>query len=256
MLYLACMAGEKSAKNSIWAPTAFAFLWAVALELYRFRPFYGLAVSVAVFLSISIWAFRHRQHLVSRRSFWLGIGIFLLASLGALSFFSLAVAQQTVILGTAVIIWFYLNQATHQTSADLQGRMAIFIMTATYFAGVMSLLSFAIFMVQPWWLVLIIGTILYTLVAVIVWLDLEVPWATFRRALPWVAWLGAELILVAWWLPTSIYVGSAVATIVGMMFINLGRHVWRGTWEINRGRRYLIISISVLLLVLLTARWF
>lgn len=128
-------------------------------------------------------------------------------------------------------------------------------MTIAYFSGVMALLSLGIFATQPWWVVISAGTVLYLLVAIIVWLDLEVPFMMFRRSLPWVAFLGAELMTVAWWLPTSVYVSAGLVTTLGLLFIHLCRHVWRRTWEPARGRRYVAVGLSIVAIILLTARW-
>lgn len=238
-----------------FAPALIALLWVGALEWYRVNPKIGAIAMVVVFAATSIWAYRHRQHLVSRGSFWLGITVYAVTGLGALSFVSTPFSQHLVIAIMSIVAWFYLRQAVRPTSSELQGRTATFVMSLVYFSGVMSLLSLGIFARQPWWVVVGGGTVLYTLVAAIVWLDLEVPLRNFRRSLPWMAFLGAELMGVAWWLPTSVYASSILVTTIGVLFIHLGRHVWGDTWRPARGRRYLAIGLAIVVLVLLTARW-
>jgi len=245
----------ESLKNPKIAPIFFALLWAGALEWFRLQPQWGLVGVLVVFIIISLWAFQHRQRLVSRRSFWLAIAVFMVTMVGMMSFLTNIIAQHVMTGGTALVIWFYLQQATNPTPEELQGRVMTFMMTWAYWAGMLALLSFGIFTVQPWWLLTIIGAMLYLMVAAIVWLDLQVPWEKFRRALPWMAWLGAELMLVVWWLPTSTYVGSIVATAVGMLFVHLCRHVWFNSWSPGRGRRYIIMGLGIIALVLITARW-
>jgi len=238
------------------APIILALLWAGTLEWYVAFPVVGLIVTGIVYLVIAGWAYRHRARLVSRGSFWLGIGLFLLATLGGLSFATSPLAQHAIIILTAMVAWIYLDQATHQVAPVLQGRVAMFVMTLTYAAAIVTLLNLRTFVVAPLWFVIGLGTFIGTLVCIIVWLDLEIPFSRFRRVVPWIIWLAAEIMVLAWWLPTSFYVSAVVATTILMLFVNLGRHVWRDTWEPARGRRYILIGGAVLLLVLLTARWF
>lgn len=246
---------QATAASPRFAPVFFAALWLAALEWYRIAPRIGVFGLVVVLVVTSWWAFQHRHRLVSRGSFWLGITVYGATSLGALSFVGLPLAQHFVIVATAVVAWLYLRQAVSHTSSELQGRTAVFVMAIAYFSGVVALLSLGIFVTQPWWVVISSGAVLYLLIAVIVWLDLEVPLVVFRRSLPWVFFLGAELMTVAWWLPTSIYVSAGLATTLGLLFVHLGRHVWRRTWEAARGRRYLAVGLSLVTIILLTARW-
>ncbi len=238
------------------APIAIALLWGGALEWYRAQPTVGVFSVGAVFLVVLWWAYVHRQHLVSRSSFWLGVAAYFAATLGALSFIASVPIQHLIIAAIAVVAWIYLDQATHHMTEDLQGRVAVFVMTVTYFCAMLSLLNFAVFVFQPWWVVVAGGTVMFILLTMIVWLDVGIPAKKFRRGLLWMGWLGAEIALVAWWLPTSVYVSSVVATTMGMLMIHLGRHVWRDSWDASRGKRYVAIGLAVILLTILTARWF
>jgi hypothetical protein len=179
----------------------------------------------------------------------------MLASVSMVSFVTSPVAKYATLISSGILLWMYLRQATLPTSNELQGRMMIFLMTLSFWSGMVALYFLGVMVNWPWWRVISIGAVFYVVVATIVWLDLQVAFKTFRRALFPMFWLGAELAAIGWWLSTSVWVSSFIVTVLGMMMVHSTRHVWLNSWKPGRGKRYLILGITVLLSVLLTAKW-
>lgn len=240
-------------------PQLAPFLWGVAwsgvLWWFLRQPAMGIWYALGLAVLVSLWAYRHRQHLVSPRSFWWGTAVFLLASVTMISFVTSSVAKYATLVMSGILLWAYLRQAIQQTNEELQGRMMIFIMTLSYWSGMASLYFLGIMMSWPWWQIFSIGAIWYAMVATIVWLDLRVALKTFRRALLPMVWLGAELAAVGWWLSTSVWTSSVLVTVLGMMMVHMSRHVWLDTWKPGRGKRYILLGVSVMAMVILTAKW-
>lgn len=238
-----------------FAPFLWGIIWAAVQWWYLQQPHVGLWVCVGVAIIVSMWAYRHRMKLVSPRSFWLGTLVFLISSLSVISFISDDRTKILTIIATGMMLWLFLRQAIQATSDELQGRMMTFAMTLSYWFGMVSIFYLSVVAIRPWWQVVIGGSVLYLLVATIVWLDLRVPAARFRHAFFPMLWLGAELALIGWWLSSSVLVAAFVVTVPGMLMIHLCRHVWLESWKPGRSRRYLVFGLSLLVLVILTARW-
>jgi hypothetical protein len=79
--------------------------------------------------------------------------------------------------------------------------------------------------------------------------------AGFPVALVELQGLGAELAVVGWWLSTSVWTSSVLITVLGMMMVHMSRHVWLDTWKPGRGKRYILLGVSVMAMVILTAKW-
>lgn len=234
---------------------ALSLAWFTVLEIMMSHPYPGMIAAAVVMLISMAWVFRRRGNLTSVWSFRIGSFLFLLTSAVALAFMTSPLSKHGLAVLSAVVLYIFFAQAEGDIPDELQGRITTFVMTVSFWFAIMSLLSFGIFVNGKWWQLVIAAVPIYTIIAAVIWLELGVSWLKFRHILPMIAWLGAELMLVAWWLPTSILVGSVVATIIGMLFLHLCRHIWLGTWKPGRGRRYIVIGVTIMLVVLLSARW-
>ncbi len=67
--------------------------------------------------------------------------------------------------------------------------------------------------------------------------------------------IGGEVFWAATFLPSSFLVNGAIVTVVNYSIVNLARHYFAGNLQKSVIWRYLIISATVLLLTLVTARW-
>lgn len=246
---------EESAQPASFTPFFWGVLWIAVQWWFLQQPRVGLWIALGLGVVIALWAYRHRTVLVSPRSFWLGTALFLLSSLSIISFVTSNIAKVSLSVSTGLMLWFFLRQAIVKTNDELQGRTMTFVMTVSYWFGMVVIFFLGVVAFRPWWQVVLAGGFLYALVATIVWLDLQVPIARFRRALFPMLWLGAELALLGWWFSTSVWVSSLVITVIGIMMVHLCRHVWLDSWQTGRGKRYIALGTSIIVMTLLTARW-
>ncbi len=235
--------------------TGLGVIWFVALEAVLRWPRAGAWLALGLGVLLAVWTSRWRTRERSRWSLPLAVALMTLTSLGALIFTSHHLAQHLMALLSAVTLTSFLDQAQHEMADELRGRLASFSLAVSLWFGWLALLSAGTFLsVDRWWLVLG-GAALTTAVAVVLWLECGMGSPLWRRWLPVFGWLGAETMLVTWWLPTSVLVGSVVATTLLSLMIQSSRHVWQGTWEPGRGRRYVLVGSAIMLLVMVTARW-
>lgn len=230
-------------------------LWLGALEWLIVQPSIGIWAAAATAVLIvtvgGLW-------LSMRGSRWLlmvHLFVVVATSATALSFVTERLWQHGVAIIAAGLVVGAFRQAFEPSELLLRGRLAAFSMTIVMWFGWVSILSVNVFTnLATWWLTLF-GAVLMTAVTVVVWAEAEVPWRKFGRWLPvWALW-GAEMALVIWWLPTSIIVSSIVATTIIMLFLQAARHYWLDTWSPDRGRRYITVGSTIVIAVLLTARW-
>lgn len=230
-------------------------LWFGALEWLIAQPMVGIwamgLIMVLIITVAGIW-------LSIRGSRWLlmvHLFVVLVTSASALSFVTNLSWQHGVAAVAAGLVMAAFRQALEPVNAHLRGRLAAFVMTIVMLFGWVSILSVNIFTNLPTWWLMLFGAMLTTAVAAVMWAEAAVPWPRFRRWLPLWFLLGAEMSAVIWWLPTSITVGSVVATTMMMLFLQAARHFWLDTWSADRGRRYLAVGGTIVTLVLVTARW-
>lgn len=230
-------------------------IWFGVLEVLLRWPQVGIWVGFGVAALLTFWTSRWRTRERSRWSLPLAVALISLTSFGTLIFSSNHAAQHLVAILSAVTLTSFLDQAQQDLPDELRGRLASFAMAVCLWFGWLTMLSAGTFLSLAWWWLVIGGAVLTTMVAVVFWLEAGIEVVLFRRWLPAFAWLGAEVMIVTWWLPTSVFVGSVVAATILLLFLQTCRHLWRGQWEPGRGRRYLVTGLTIICLVLLTARW-
>lgn len=230
-------------------------LWLGVLEWVIAQPAVGIwgagAAVVLIIVVGGVW-------LSLQGSRWLlmtHLFVVLVASGTALLFVTNESWKHGVAIVGAGLVMAAFRQALEPPEPILRGRLAAFAMTLVTWFGWVSILSVNVFTnLATWWLMLF-GAILTTIVAAIVWAEADVPWRQFARWLGWWFIFGAEMTIVIWWLPTSILVSSIVATTLQLLIVQAVRHHWLGTWTADRGRRYMTVGGSIIIAVLLTARW-
>lgn len=231
------------------------FVWVGALEYairYPSASLWLAAVAAAAVAGLAASVTRRRP---SRRSIILGMAVLFGTTAAVLLFAPGARWQQAVVVVSAVLALMLIRLPDVAHRSELQGRVMMFIMTMVMVFGWAAILSFGVFFSVRWWWLMLMAVVLTGVVAVIVWEDAGAAWVRWRRHLPFVLVLAAEMLLVIWWLPTTVVVGSVVATTMLMLALQIFRHLWLETWKPGRGRRYLIIGVTVVGLVLVTARW-
>ncbi len=231
-----------------------ALLWLVGLEMAARYHRIGVAVVMGIGLLLLIWVTWQWRKKQSNSVSALATGLVVVTTIGGLSFVAGTIAQQSIIVLSVIMIWLVGQQRLRQHD-DLRGRTMAFLTAIFIWLTWFSFLSASVYLnIRMLWLVL--GAALMTAAAAhLVWLESGIDPRRYRWGLVALAWFGAELFVVTWWLPTSIFVGSAVATTVVALLIQASRHLWKGHWEAGRSRRYLKIGIVVIILVLASARW-
>lgn len=231
-----------------------ALFWLVGLEMAVRYHRVGLVTALVVGLGLVgyfFWQWRRKQ---ANSVAVVATGLLVLTTIGGLSFVAGMWAQQTVILLGTITLWIVGQQRLRQHD-DLRGRTMAYATALFIWLSWFSLISASIYLnISMVWLTLI-AAIMTAAAAHLVWLESGIDPRRYRWGLIAVAWFGAELFAVTWWLPTTIFVGSAVATTIVALLIQASRHLWKDHWEAGRSRRYLFIGTAILLAVFLSARW-
>ncbi len=227
----------------------------IALYLMISLPRFGLWVTgfLSIIFPLLIW-----RQWPGKRPGWLAIIslLFLLSSGAAVSVISLAIWQYVILAASGI---FFAAVLTIRRDPDdvLAGRLINVVAALTVFFGWITFLSFGIgiFFIWPWWWLAISGALLTGAMSVIIWQTSGVPWHVSRRHLWLAVILGFEIMLATWWLPTVVFVGGILAATLVTLWAQTLRHIWLQTWEPGRGRRYLTVGLSIIMAVLITARW-
>ncbi|MBI2984434.1 MAG: hypothetical protein HYY50_02320 [Candidatus Kerfeldbacteria bacterium] len=225
--------------------------WTVASP----RPGLLVAAIVSVLGPGILW-WRQRQY--SPAWLWPAtIAFFMTTSLAALSVTSSLVWQYGLITVSAAFVGLELDHQPRLDRLPQSRRLTMLIVALGLFFGWLTLLSFGvgIFLPLAWGWLVVGGAVVTVVAAIIAWVAAGVPWTTFRKIVPLVSLLGGLFMVGTWWLPTPVHVGSIVAATALTLWFQTCRHVWLGTWESGRGRRYLLTAGSLIGLVLGTARW-
>jgi hypothetical protein len=208
-------------------------------------------------LVISGLSWYYLRHHLPRWALPLTVFVLLLASVAALSVVNIRWWQHSIAVISTVSLYLLLRGDDLITGQPQRGRLTSLTMAVAVFFLWLAALTFGVglYVPIPWWWLAIIAGVSTAAVAFVTWASIDVPVSRFRRALPWTAVVGAELMMAIWWLPTPSHVGAIVATTIIMLWLQACRHLWLNDWQPGRGRRYIIIGTTVVCLLLLTARW-
>ncbi len=234
---------------------AVAFFWFAILEWSMTHARIGVPAAGIMAIALTLWTTRWRTNNPSRIGLALGTFNLLACCLLGFGFVPEGLPQHVVAVFSALLLIVWLQQSMERLDEGIRGRIALLLMTCAYWLSLIGLLGSSIFANVDWWWLAVASGALTSTIAMVVWLEVGAQWLVFRRAMPFIFLLGAELYMVIWWLPTSVLVGSVIATTIMMLFLQLCRHIWLDTWQAVKGRRYIVVGGTIIALVMLTARW-
>ena len=238
----------------------------VTLEfLLRVATLYQLLIAAAVLNAIvilSIWQFTGRQ--LRKAAFWnFIITPFLLVNSGLafLVFLEGESTKQLVTMITTISVWIFLKVTflyfffrpkyephTLENISSYLNLVAVFLFSSSVF-------NFIILLQVPAWQgaigsMVVIGLLSYQLF----WIG-DLGFRTQWRTLAVITLVTGELFFAVSFLPTSVYVNGLLMTLGYYTMTGLARN-WllniRERWVVVR---YLLISFSILVIILLTAKW-
>jgi len=232
-----------------------ATLWYLATWWLPARPVAALILCGVMvgglLLWISHWEGLHRPRWIPL----VNLIILTVAMVGAVIFADGPSTQRTIAVLGAVLLGLMLRHDSRDIVTPEFRRVGVFIMTLTLWLAWISLLGAAIFFNLKWWWLAPLAMVTMMAVSSMIWTDGGVPLHRWRLFLFPIAVFALELYTIIWWLPTSILVGSIVATTISILVFNASRHLLLGHWEAGRGRRYLLIGSFIMIISLVTARW-
>lgn len=240
---------------SQWLGPVMGAVWLAVIEAYFRWPVPGgiMVIMALIIFPLTLHFFRHLwPHPWTTE---VTLDLVLLTSVTMATFLTSVLGRQVLAATSVGLLLMTLQGSQTSPIGALQGRITLFIMTVSMWFGWLSLLSLKIFLSWPIGLLIGLAAVLTMMVAGVVWLDGGVPPKKVWRSVWLAGWLGLELFIAIWLLPTSTLVGSVVATTIIMLWAQFCRHLWLQTWQPDRGRRYLTIGSAVIVVVLLTARW-
>ena len=238
-----------------WLVAVFCLAWAGAFELFGRWIVPGGIVAFLVMVAIMATIRMMRKILPNSWSAMVGTAVIFLTSVAAFIFMTTVLGRQLVIVTSAGLLVVLLHSEEHSPVELLQGRTTLLAMVVSYWLGFVGLLGMKVFLNWPLWILCLAAGVLTLAVAGVIWSEAGVPHWKVRLPLIFSAWLGAELYLGMWALPTALFVGSAVGATVALLWIQATRHMWLNSWRPERGRRYLALGATIIVVVLLTARW-
>lgn len=245
---------------------AFAALGVFALlesALKSPRQIYWLAPVALALTFLSVWQLTGQS--LSNKKFWRFLItplIFLAGSLLFLSFLEGFYWRQFFCLITAVLLgvflemiylWFhrrpkYQPNALENISAHLN-LLTVFLLASSAY-------SLIIFLAFPLWLLLILFALsVLILTYELCWVDNVI----FPASWPYlvvITLITLEVFLAVSFLPNSVYISGLIVAVVYYLMTGLARNWFLGVKENKVIKRYLLISLIILLIVLLTAKWF
>ncbi len=244
-------------KNTVvipWTMIVEVVIWFTALELAIRDHIVGLYIAAGIAVLLFIVSFLQWRRGWSTNVAALASSLIIIATLGGIVFVPGPWPQHAIAALSVVLLWLVGLQRL-RIHDDLRGRTMAMVTAVLLWLFWYSLISASIYLnLQLVWMVLA-ASMISALAALLVWLESGIAFRVFRIGLLVMAWFGAELYIVTWWLPTSILVGSAIATTIMALLIQASRHLWKGYWEPGRSRRYLVVGIVITAILLLTARW-
>lgn len=246
-------------------PSLASLLIFIFLELLLKAPkqIYWLAPLCLVIIVLSIWHLTGRNFFTQK--FWQFIitPLLLLASgILFLVFLEGYWLKQFYLLGLATLIWLFLTVVFFRFYTPLKYQIhslenisshlnliTVFLVTSSFF-------SLIIFLAIPFWVLLISFCLVFIL------LNYQLVWSSgVNLSRGWlylgvITLVSAEIFWATSFLPVSIYVSSLIITLCYYLLAGLTRNWFLEIWEGKVIRRYLLISLVSLIVILATAKWF
>jgi len=227
------------------------------------KQIYWLMPLALVLIILSVWQLTGRK--LFSPNFWQILSTPLLLFIGALLFFIFLEGQffkQVFIICLIILFWAFFEVVflkfhlrTKYQAYSLENiiihlnLVAIFLIASGFY-------SLAVFLGFSWLILLII------FIAINVLLNYQLVWTSGKSliaGLPYIVVITVLISEIFWatiFLPTSIYVSGLIVAVSYYLLSGLVRN-W--LLEIKEGkviRRYLLISILALIIILATAKWF
>ena len=226
-------------------------------SIYYFGP---------VCLALIILAVRQlcRRRLKSKKSWQIVLTpvLFFLGGLFFLIFLEENFLRQFFLLSLVAILWLYLKvvylRFHLKTKYQLHSleNISTHISLIAVFLITSSLFSWHIFINIPTWILLLI------FIPIILLINSQLTWVSdsnLKFSWPYIIVIAvvlSEIFLSVSFLPTSIYVNGLIVTLGYYLTAGLARNWLLGIKEDRVIKRYFIISLVILLIILLTAKWF
>ncbi len=243
--------------------SAFAF-WLLAIQMISLPQYAVWLGCIALGLVvIATWQLTGRS-IVNVR-FW-RLLITPLLSLGAgllfLSFIETSLLKQVTILTLVIFLWAYLeilflrfHFRPRYQAHSLENITAHLSALGVFFAG-SGMLGLSIFIGLPQWQMAIAWAVfIFALVYELSWssgLTVKTTW----HYLAVITVISTELFVAVYFLPTSMYVGGVLLATSYYLMIGLARNWLLDVKEPSVVKRYVGVSMAVIVAVLLTAKWF
>lgn len=246
-------------------PVACALVIFVLLESIIKSPrlIYALAPLALVLVFLTVWQLTGRK--LKNGKLWrflIAPLIFIAGSLLFLSFLEGFYLRQFLCLISAGLLgiflemaylWFY-SRPKYQPNA--LENISAHLNLLTVFLISSSASSLIIFINFPFWPLILIYTLLVLLLTYqLCWVDNII----FPASWPYIIVVTAatvEVFLAVSFLPTSAYVSGLIVALIYYLTTGLLRNLFLGVKEKKVIKRYLLISLAVFLVIIITAKWF
>jgi len=250
--------------NRIIPWVAAVILFAVLENLLKApKQIYWLTLVSFLVIILGVWQLTNRR--LKDEKFWYLIvtPLFLFAGgLFFLSFLEGRFFKQFFVIVLSVLVWVFLQvvflkfhlRAKYQ--AYSLENIATHFNLITVFLIASSFFNLTIFLGVPAWLLVIIFAIINILL-----IYQLVRLSDIALAVGWpyvvvITLIAAEIFWAVSFLPTSVYINGLIVTIVYYLITGLARNRLLGVWQKQVIKRYLLISLISLAVVLLSAKWF
>ena len=217
---------------------------------------------LVLLVAVAVWQLTNRQLLKLR--FWNFVVTPVLLTAAGLTCYAFLEDRRlqmglTILIGMFVwlfleIVYFYIHDRPHYQPHALENISNHLNVLAVFFSVSGSLSSSIFLGLSPWIFVPIIALVSLLACYQSCWAS-ELPFRQVYRYVLVVSLLMVEAFIVATLAPTSVYVGGVMVTIVYYCCIGIARNWLHGITEFTVARRYIGIGLTVLTLVLLSAKW-
>ncbi len=241
-----------------------------AFTFFLFELLINLPVSlylVITFLNVEIFflifALTGRQFFKAR--FWnflIGPLIFINVGWLFLIFLESFWTQQFLVVILTALIWIFFETVfvyfyfRPKYQAHALENISSYLNLISIFLLFCSLFDLSIFLNYPAWLLSLIAFVVLALATYqIIWVS-EISVLSNRRYIAIICLLSLEVFWAVRFLPTSVYVNSSIITIIYYLVSGVSRNWLSNIREPKVLRRYLIISLFSLIIILSTAKWF
>ncbi|MFA6322586.1 MAG: hypothetical protein WCX71_03870 [Candidatus Buchananbacteria bacterium] len=227
------------------------------------KQVYYLGPVILILIILSVWQLTGRE--VKIEKFWRFLItplLFSMAGMLFLGFLEGQYARQLFLLGQMVLLWAYLEiiflryHLRPKYEPYSLENVTVHLNLITIYLTACGFYNLILFLAINFWLLL--G--LFVLIGLL--MSYQLIWASgVTTRVGWhylavISLLTAELFWIVNYLPTSIYVNGLMVTLGYYLMSGLSRNWLLGIRDSQVIKRYLIIGSFILLIILITAKWF